>query len=99
MQQAIDMRQRGVSIQSIADLLGTSYNKVYYYLLKRGLAGENQRPSPIDYDELYQWFADGGNIRQFCIAKGIKRSTYYHYMTRDWGSTDKDSFMENYDAF
>ena len=99
MQKAIDMRQRGVSIQAIADLLGTSYNKIYYYLLKRGLAGESQRPSPIDYDELYQWFSDGGNIRQFCIAKGIKRSTYYHYMTRDWGCTDKIKFMESYNAF
>ena len=99
MQKAIDLRKRGVSIQVIADLLGTSYNKIYYYLLKHSLAGENQRPSPIDYDELHQWFSNGGNIRQFCIAKGIKRSTYYHYMTRDWGSTSKHNFMENYDAF
>lgn len=99
MQKAIDLRQRGVSIQKIADLLGTSYSKIYYYLLKRNLAGENQRPSPIDYDELYQWFGNGGNIRQFCIAKDLGRGTYYHYMTRDWGSTDKYSFMESYDAF
>ena len=95
----IELRKQGKSIQAIADLTGSTYSKTYYFLLKHKLAGENQRPSPIDYDELYQWFADGGNIRQFCIAKGIKRSTYYHYMTRDWGCTDKIKFMGKYNAF
>lgn len=97
----ITLHEQGMSISQISKTLQVSFSSVYYGLMKAGIRvsdGKTHSPSPIDYDLLYEHFKEGGTIADFCKNSGFLRSTYYHYMIRDWGDTNKQVFMEKYNA-
>lgn len=98
-EKAKQLRRQGASIREISEQLGVSYQKAYYAVRDVPAPtkkGRPQSPSPIDYYDLYTWFKRGKTVAGFLRKHDMRWSAYRHYMIRDWGTSSKEGFLNNF---